>query len=309
MYRAVVFLLGVSGMVWTADLPLHSAAATVEAPFPEAIGILRGIENTRRGSELFRMRGKLKRALRSSVRTREFVVESEGKRYRVLSGNAKRSVAIFDAEKLLSYDGMDSAVITTRDHRIAATLAFDPLALGITTGLYSDHPLRKSIAYHSGKDITLKRPERDPGEPEAVIIELTDQFGQRIRFVVQPHSPFRVYRYSKTIPKADGHGIFTRYVTESEFWPDDPDAWLPRRLVMYTQPGGDFSKRWSDVVVEFEKPAFVSGFDPEIWTAKGLSMPVGQPLADLRIKQRIGYWNGSNLVESVPVWQPQPEPH
>lgn len=33
----------------------------------------------------------------------------------------------------------------------------------------------------------------------------------------------------------------------------------------------------------------------------GLSLPIGQPLLDLRIKRRVGYWNGTELVESVPM--------
>lgn len=298
MPNTIVVLLGIGGLLGTNNQSRDFAP--VAAPLPEAIAILRGIETTRMDTGAFRMRGKFQRNLGNFVRTFEFVVESQGSRYRVTSKKANPSVAIYDGEKLLSYDGMDSAVITTRDHRSAATLAFDPRALGISSGLYSDNPLREFIAYHAGKDISLKRPERDPDEPEAVTIELTDQFGQKIRFVVQPHSPFRVYRYSKTIPKSDGSGIFSRHVTESEFWPDDPDAWLPRRLVMYTQPGGDVSKRWNEVVVEFKKPKFVPEFKPNTWTLNGLSMPVGQPLVDLRFNQRVGYWDGSILVDDVP---------
>lgn len=54
-------------------------------------------------------------------------------------------------------------------------------------------------------------------------------------------------------------------------------------------------------VVEFERPEFVSEIAPSTWTITGLSLPFGEPVVDLRIKQRIGYWNGAELVEQVPV--------
>ncbi len=187
----------------------------------------------------------------------------------------------------------------SREQRTEAHFAFDPRALGITTGLYSDLTLNESVAYRLGRDFTLAAANDPSGkqDPETVTVELTDRFGQRVRFAMQPRSPYRVYRYSKTIPRSDADGgILVRYVTEAEYWPDAATSWLPKRLVMYHQPNGDVSQRAAETTVEFNEPEFVSKFDRQTWTIEGLSMPVGQPLTDLRIKQRIGYWDGSKLL-------------
>jgi hypothetical protein len=40
--------------------------------------------------------------------------------------------------------------------------------------------------------------------------------------------------------------------------------------------------------------------DPEIWTLSGLDMPIGQAVVDVRIKRRVGYWDGRRLTENPP---------
>jgi hypothetical protein len=267
-------------------------AAEEKAERAGASKLMRSIEKTRSQSGPFKLSGVIKRGPRTPSR---FTVECEGNQYRITSG---RAVAICDGNQLLCYDGRESAVVIPREQRTIDCLAFDPRALGITTGLHSDLTLGESVAYRLGRDITVASTDDASGkqDPAAVGVELTDRFGQRIRFEMQPRSPYRVYRYSKTIPRSDGDGIFTRYVTDAEYWADDATSWLPKRLVMYDQPDSDASKRGSETTVEFEKPEFVSRFDPHTWTVDGLSMPAGQPLADLRIKQRIGSWDGKKLV-------------
>lgn len=296
--RLSIILLGLSGIFSSGSVSPLFAADDV-AP-NDAVSLLQMVEETRAETKPFRMRGVLKRSMGEAQWTTEFVVESEGEKYRIRSGPRERVVAIFDGERLLSYDGRDSAVITAAGRRETTVLAFDPRALGISTGLYSDHTLKKAIAYRGGKDAKLIRTGSNSDESERATIELIDEFGQTIRFELQPQSPYRVYRYSKTIPRDDRPGIFIRYVTETEYWEDDNENWLPRRLVMHYETDGDPTQRLKDVVVELEKPEFVSGFDPETWTPRGLSMPVGQPLDDLRILQRVGYWDGSELVETFP---------
>ncbi len=306
MRRMAHCLLAIVGLLGQLPSPFGAVSAVAQSSPPDAMGILRGLENTRTDAKPFRVKGVFLRVIPGAEQERSFAVEYEKGKYRIASEGKAKSVVVFDGTQLFSYDGKDSAVITTVDRRVSSGLAFDPRSLGISTGLYSDLTLEKNIAYHSGTDVSFGGPKVNTRGSKAVTIELTDQYSQRIRFDVQPNSPFRVHYYSKTIPLSDGGGIFSVYVTETEYWPDDADGWLPRKLVMYSLPEGKPKQRVDEAVVEFEKPEFVSGFDPETWTEKGLSMPFGQPLADLRIKQRVGYWNGIELVESLPASPPGP---
>jgi hypothetical protein len=40
--------------------------------------------------------------------------------------------------------------------------------------------------------------------------------------------------------------------------------------------------------------------EPKAFTLAGLGMPVGTPVVDVRIHQRIGYWNAKNLSVNLP---------
>lgn len=284
-----------------------SPAGAQSPPVSEAIGILRGVENTRSVFKPFRVRGTVTRPHSGDPWNSSFVVECEAERYRISVEGPAGPVAIFDGDQLFCYDGDVSATIITPDRRAATCLAFDPRSLGFSTGLYSDLTLEKDIAYHSATNFSLTQPEASEYEADDVVsVELTDRFDQRIRFDVEPRSPFRVFFYSKSIFTDDGNGIFTQYITETEYWPNDVATWIPRKIIMYTLQEGKQENRVDNVIVEFEKPEFVDEFDSGIWTIAGLSLPFGQPLTDLRIMERIGYWNGNELVELPPSFEPQP---
>lgn len=281
---------------------------------PDALTVLRDLERRRLDAPPFRIRGTLIRANVSHSAPIRFVAECEGEQYRISqlgSTGEVTSVAVFDGEQLISYDGKDSTVITDPEKRATTTLAFDPRTLGLSTGLYSDLTLKKNLAYHAGTDVKLVPIDDATPVTNRVRIELTDEFSQTIHFDIEPRGGYPVHRYSKTIPFQERSGIFTQYVTESEYWDAKDDVWLPRdlwfprRMVMYTLRRGDPNQRHDDMMVEFERPEFVAGFPPETWTIEGLSLPSGQPVADLRIKRRVGYWDGKQLVESLPKSRPR----
>lgn len=274
-----------------------------------AVEILRGLENTRMNSKPFRIKGVLRREHAGSDWNCGFVAECEGKKYRIsrlFPSGKVGAVAVFDGEQLFSYDGRKSATISQPNRRAASALAFDPRTLGLSTGLYSDLTLQENLAFRTGSEIRVVPPEKAAPQSDIVRIELTDRFAQTIRFDLQPHGAFRIHYYAKTIPVEEGSDVFAQYVTETEYWPDEDKNWIPRKLTMYSLEEGNPEMKYDNMTVEFEKPEFVAEFDPEIWTVRGLHLPFGQPLADLRIKQRVGYWDGQKLVQTAPRFELAP---
>ncbi|MES2789706.1 MAG: hypothetical protein V4719_08800 [Planctomycetota bacterium] len=281
-------------------LTAGSVGVADEPSVSEALGLLKALEKTRTSFKPFRLNGTLRRPFLNADDKTTFRVDCEDAKYRVTSLGSRRRVAVYDGEQLLTYDGQQNAAIMKPEERSSSALAFDPRTLGFSTGLYSDLTLKENLAYHSAKDTVIV--DIPPGRRQSglVGVELTDRFAQRIRFEVENHAPYRVHYYSKTISRKDGKGIFATYTTTTEYWPEQSENWIPKKLTAFTQYGDD-DQKVVESVVEFERPEFVSEIAPSTWTIAGLSLPFGEPVVDLRIKQRIGYWNGAELVEQVPV--------
>lgn len=277
---------------------VFTRAARSDESEATAVALLRGVENARRTTQSFSIDGVVRRVLGDEAQERPFLVEySEGK-YRIRSGSA---VAIYDGSQLYCYDGRESAVVMPPHQRCVDCLAFDPRALGVSTGLYSDLSLEENIAYRLGKEIAVVRPGGGGDDTALTRIKWIDRHSQRVEMEIQPHPPYRVSYYAKMIPDDSGEGIFATYVTESEFWDDDAMTWLPRKLVMYTIDGQSPETRTDQVEVVFQKPVFGRKFAADNWTYRSLEMPIGQPLVDLKAKQRIGYWDGAGLAETPPL--------
>ncbi|MDB5340314.1 MAG: hypothetical protein JWN70_5933 [Planctomycetaceae bacterium] len=293
--RAVTAFAGVVlSMLFSVDIE-----AADKASASETLVVLKGLENVRTHFKPFTVRGTATRPVLGKDHKVEFRADCEAMKYRITSRPGLSTVSVYDGTRLLLYDGNNSATISTPDHR-TSTLAFDPRSLGLATGLYSDLLLETNLAYRAAEDIVIAEIPVARQQPGLVGIELTDRFGQRIHFEIDDRAPYRLRYYSKTIPRTDGKGVFVKYVTESEYWADQPESWIPRKLTMYTLEEGRADRRRVDMIVDLERPESVAAFDPSIWTISGLSLPFGQPVADLRIRERIGYWNGKELVKDVP---------
>jgi len=295
--------------VWLLFCATVNAASTVmdvNDTSTQAMAILRSLENTRMSASSFRLKGVISRFIPNGSLESKFTIEYQDGQYRVLTSSPQNAIVIFDGEKLLSYDGNDSAVINSAGTRVTTSIACDPRSIGFSTGFYSDLTLEENIAYHSGNNLSLIA-KGNPGDSgQLVVVKLTDRFSQEITFVAEPRMPFRVHKYVKGIPDEEDGSILYRYVTESEFWPDNQDEWLPQKIKMYTLYGNDSVKKIDEITVAFDRPDRNVHFDGDSWTVKGLGLPFGQAVADLRIKERIGYWDGLKLTPNVPVKGMQP---
>lgn len=271
-----------------------------------AIATLENVETVRSQSKPFRISGVLRRQEPARTWEFRFTAEVDGNKYRIRHGANGRSVAIFDGTRLLYFDGDDSAIVTSLEHHAAGCFAFNPTTLGISSYLDPSYTLSECAAYRYASDV--KTVKDDPsGSPDARHIQLIDRFGQLINFAIIPQHPFRVVRYSKTIPIVDGPPlskggqVFSMIVVESSFWPDDDTSWIPRSIETYTLDRGDPESVYSREEIKLDKPEWIENFSPETFTVAGLSMSVGIPVADIVSKRRIGYWNGNGLSAELPV--------
>lgn len=296
-----VFIVG--AVAWLSVVPVPDTAAADKSSNSEAVGYLRALENVRTVFGPFKLHGVATELWLGRSARIEFQVDCQGSKYRVASLGGSNKVSVFDGDRFLSYDGGNSATISTPDRRATVSFAFDPRSLGFSTGLYSDLTLEENIAFHSATNVVISEIPVNRRMPGLIGIELTDRFQQRIRFEIEKSAPYRVHYYSKTIPRQDGAGVFTKYVTESEYWEDQSRTWVPKKLRMYTLDEGREDHRVDTMAVDFDKPEIVTAIDPGVFSISGLSLPFGQPVADLRIHERIGYWNGTGLVKDVPVFE------
>ena len=110
---------------------------------------------------------------------------------------------------------------------------------------------------------------------------------------------FRVYRYDFSIPGVKRNSTISYY--ENDDYP-----WLPNRVETryYNGDGQETSRR---LIVIVESEGGVNQPD-DTWGLAGLELPIGVPVSDLRIGQRIGYWDGHGLSELPVNTDPQPLP-
>jgi len=90
--------------------------------------------------------------------------------------------------------------------------------------------------------------------------------------------------------------LFERYDPQN---PSDP---LPGEIDFIDQGHWAYECYWFRRHARYNVP-----IDPKAFTLAGLGMAPGVPVVDVRIQQRIGYWNGSTLVEDFPrnaSWKP-----
>lgn len=292
-------LLGAAILTGGGRATLRAEEAKTEvAPAPEdaeAKGILEGIEKTRLAAKPFRVTGRHSaRLTRDDERWQSFLAEHDDGKFRVRVTDPGGSTTISDGRQHLEYDGESSATIQSLD-KPSSELGFDPLLLGISSGIdrYSDRGDYLSFRHRWNLKIVSRR--MDDGT-ETVLVSFVDRYRQTRRLWVQPERGFRVLRAELELP-LDQPGIPSVHTTVSEFRPEDRTGWVPRRIVSTYAPRGQVQ---TFATLELDEPEWGVEIPPSTWTVKGLELPIGEPVTDLRIHRRVGYWNGTGLQESLP---------
>lgn len=283
---------------------LPTRAQEERAIDPDALNLLRAVEAARvqtppvKISYSYWVHGK------EVYRNVLIELDAANDRYRITAGAGTRNplVSIYDGEQLLSFDNAGSAVISRRDQPPPG-FSFDPRAIGLIPIYNAKLTLDKQIPYSSAKRIRLSRRE-SVDDVATVVVHLVDQFGEENRYWIQPTKNYRVVRFEKEIRfvNGDDHHVH-RFEVTSRFPAEAPQGmqWIPSEVHAKGIHDGveTLNNELRGGTIEV-----VKGFPPHIWTLKGLNMPVGQPVVDLRIKERIGYWNSDGVLTEEPMASP-----
>ncbi|QDU05407.1 hypothetical protein V6x_51440 [Gimesia chilikensis] len=224
----------------------------------------------------------------------DLIIDYEDRRYRfTILNDEGDACCIFDGEKLISFDGKNSCVITSPT-KPASILGFDPRIIGITPVYNASMNFEDQIAYQDAKSFESIK-EENLDQINTPMIKLVDRFDQEVSFWVQPTKDFRVLKHQVVI--FDDEQAVLRYETLCEFSESSPISWIPSKVVTTQFDSNGNTNLKSTVLIK--QIDVKDSFPRDIWTLKGLSLPVNQPVADIRIKKRIGYWDGKRLSKTL----------
>lgn len=127
-------------------------------------------------------------------------------------------------------------------------------------------------------------------------IKFVDKFQQVKEYWTQPAAPFRVY-------KAVCQTGLTEYETTSKFSSPLAIKWMPTTIETIVLDQKSRAEKYRRIVhiTDVVSPAAVPDSAFEL---AGLRMAVNTPVADIRIKQRIGYWDGAKLSADIVAVRP-----
>ena len=203
---------------------------------------------------------------------------------------------IHNGSELLHYDGAGAAVIRAPLND-TADYCFDPRIFGITSTYQIDETIESCLAYEGAKRIVFEGAERLNGTLTHHV-SVIDNYDQQLDFWIEENDAYRVHRFDF---HARGSSLAT--VTSSEY---DAKGFgkgfecLPKRVTSETRRvDSDKVVRRREVV--FESLKSVANISADQWKMGALGMERGTPVADLRIKERVGYWDGEGLRETPPI--------
>lgn len=272
-------------LVWL--LCSNSGATSSFADDPAALALLKSVESARKTVVPFRVEGRLTvRGPEEFVRERTFVLEYDASRYRVSSRGGRKETVIFDGVRMLAFDGGNSATVSNMS-RPAPEFAFDPRLLSLLPFYRPGFSLEDRLPYRTATSVEVTGSEVIHREMTSKV-RLVDGLGQTATFWIQPHAPYRVHRYEIVVPSDDG-GHLCRYVSDSQFDGSGADSWIPESVTIRFFGHKGLEPATETTTLELGKAVINVAFPATTWTLAGLGMGIGQPVADLSLKQRIGY--------------------
>jgi hypothetical protein len=232
-------------------------------------------------------------ALRSHYRMfpgeseRAYTVEFDGDNRRFARTDSSDIRTAFNGNEVIHFDG--ESVTIRHIGMTTADLLFDPRLLGITFTYLWRNSLAGQLGYHEARSVETVGRELVAG----VLtwrLRAVDRRGHQRDFWVEPEQGFRVHR--SELATVAG----TRYVTLSQY-DADTYQWLPARVETrrYGADGTLMGKR----VISILSAETITVFPDSTWTLAGLKPPIGAQVSDLRIKERLGHWDGTGLSEVV----------
>lgn len=230
----------------------------------------------------------------------ELEIASDQDRYRTeLKWDDERLSTVFDGKQILTYDGESSCVIHGIEKQ--ASFGFDPRLIGIVPLHITKFQFDKMFKHDlwDGQQFQMSEKKGTDGERQ-IVISTMDQHVQRVTWTILPDDRYRVARYELDIfDSTNPQKLLSRDCCDMTY--DDKlnpvVPWLPVSVVLegFTPSG----VRESQVSFQLSSIRKLNEGE-EKWDLSSLKLPVGQPVTDIRIYQRIGYWNGKGLTKDLP---------
>lgn len=238
-------------------------------------------------------RNRLSKNTASLINSSNVIFDYNGKRvFEMINrqGTKKPIRILYDKEKVLHYDGNRS--LTIRDLKdSSAEYMFDPRVLGLTTTYGWSDSLDGQLPLD--EDQIKKIDWVGPGEVNGIsveIVEITDSYDQLRKIALDPKDNFKVYKYDLIFPSLKYNSSVSYY--NNEHYDDIPSKVITK---YFDKSGNQTGER----VVNFDLTKRLDHVPPETWKISSFNLPVGATVSDLRISERIGYWDGKNIVQSM----------
>lgn len=309
---------------------LHCAVAS--GAKPDAFDLLRGVEKARKKLKSGRAKiAVVKRshdgdrhetkirldflfsgANRSFVqRQRELIVNGLGpeadenlKKLKAMRGDREKFVkaglgnfkdaeirTVVAGDEVLTYTRGDGTTIkdTSASH---IYYGFDPRVLGISVWHSTDRTIRQELSYPIALSIELLGREKLNGH-STWRVRVVDKYQQQYTYWIENVEGFPMHRVEMKTP-FQRRRITAKYNKKGTAWP------LPERVVLeeFKRPG--LNKVASTVTYDISNVEFGIPVEASRFTLAGLKMAKGVPVADIRIRRRIGYWDGRQVVPNLP---------
>ncbi|MCL4180780.1 MAG: sigma-70 family RNA polymerase sigma factor, partial [Verrucomicrobia bacterium] len=209
-----------------------------------------------------------------------------------------RYVNAWDGLALMQYSESDGKPgdTTIDEPGRSATSAFNPRCLGLGIHLFARNTVEDYLGYVEAKSITLVGQEHLEGVA-AWHVQVRTRHDATLDFWIDATRPIRVLKH------AIGPDVALSKYDDNR--PEDP---IPSEVTVLSHRSGlpSLDHRFVQTKAQFNLPV-----DPASFTLAGLGMPVGTPVADVRIHRRLGYWTGTGLSEFPPNKigkEPEPPP-
>lgn len=269
-------------------LILMAVVVSAQDSDPDPMALLRGVEDARmavRSGELvLDANYKIGESTQPNSGTGRFLVVFSDSSRRFIHQEAD-TYCIMHAGAAFTYDG--ESVIIDAPENGGAKYLFDPRILGITRSYRRDASVGSCLHYNDAKEITLVGQEELDGR-DTWRVRVVDSFDQQHDFWIEMTEGFPVHRYEYRTELAWD-------VTIAEY--GGPNPAMPSYVVTKSTFRGEDRDVQEFRVTEAN---YNEKVEPDSFELGGLSPSIGVPVSDVRIKRRLGYWDGEGLVDNVP---------
>lgn len=278
-----------------AAVPPHLNAQESESKTfdQRAMALLRGVENARLVVPSARIEIETESRRTGGRNKRSLVVWFDGDRRRF---DAKMDSApmktVVKMPNMIHFDGINSCTIQQPSNQ-SATYCFDPRILGISPSYAVEDTVQKRIAYRNAKSVSLIGTETIAGR-STNHVHVVDAHEQEVDFWIEEVEGFPVHQYQFRTPSSTRRVIATSRYDKNLMPPS-----IPFEVETESFDGKD--RATGRQLIRVTKAELGIPIDPQTWELAGLNLPIGTPVADLRLKQRIGYWNGRGLSQDPPA--------